>query len=121
MNARVLLVAAGSLALLGTSASSVSNCPAHRVSEIESPLGCVNTVVTKSFAPTDVYVGPGDSPVARVGAHVRVCLLSVPRKGNGCDPATDIRGREFLVYNPNGDSGENAAVYTNAEHLCGGA
>lgn len=72
----------------------------------------------------ELYVGPGDSPVANVGEHVRVCLLNVPQKGNGCDPTKDMRGREFLVYVHTSDpdrQSNNAAVYTNAEHWCGGA
>lgn len=72
----------------------------------------------------EAYVYPGDYPVAIVGDRVRVCLLSVPKKTTGCDPAKDIRGREFLVYvHTNGSDREsdNAAVYTNAEHWCGGA
>jgi hypothetical protein len=72
----------------------------------------------------EIYVGPGDNPVAIAGNRVRVCLLSTPKKGGGCDPATDIRGREFLVYNRDADadrSGDNASVYTNGEHWCGGA
>lgn len=115
----------------------------QRPAQIETPLGCVETVVTASRAPTgpsmadggvitfrndiargirEVYVPPGDTPIAEVGARVRVCLLSVPKRGNGCDPSKDIRGREFLVYNRSSDeSSENAAVYTNAEHWCGGA
>jgi len=119
------------------------------VTQIETPLGCVNTVVTSASAPTGaamadggsmyfrddiapghginghsityLYVAPGDNPIANAGARVRVCLLSMPKKEPGkygCNPAIDIRGRQFLVYDI---ATQNAAVYTNGEHLCGGA
>lgn len=71
----------------------------------------------------DVYVPPGNYPVTSVGDSVRVCLLSIPEKNSepglfGCDPAVDIRGRVFLVYDrANG----NAQVLSNGEHGCGGA
>ena len=70
-----------------------------------------------------VYVPPGNYPVGNVGDKVRVCLLSVPEKsvqatGFGCDPAKDIRGRVFLVYDRANGSAE---VYANGEHGCGGA
>ena len=70
----------------------------------------------------ELYVYPGDTPIASAGDRVRVCLLSMPKKGDGCDPAKDIRGREFLVFDRTSDTeSHNAAVYTNAEHWCGGA
>ncbi len=69
-----------------------------------------------------LYVAPGDHPVADVGDRVRVCLLTIPKKGAGCDPTKDSRGRAFLVYDlTRGGDSDNAAVYTNAEHYCGGA
>ncbi len=117
--------------------------------EIQAPLGCVDTVVTKSLAPTGsamadggelafrddiapghgaagqtirtLYVPPGYDPVANSGDHVRVCLLQVPQKTGYCDPATDVRGREFLVFDRSKPQGENAGVFFNGEHLCGGA
>lgn len=124
--------------------------PVARVRQIETPLGCVETVVTVSRPPSgpsmadggriefrndvtsgqhinEVYVPPGDDPIADVGERVRVCLLSVPKKTpgpHGCDPARDIRGRELLVYVYTSDpdrQSHNAAVYTNTEHWCGGA
>ena len=121
------------------------------VDVVDSSLGCVNTVVTTSLQPTgdsmaqggdmafrddiapkngaatqrirDVYIPPGDYPVAKVGDSVRVCLLSVPKKtaeagGGGCDPAVDGRGRTFLVYDKTNGA---AGVYQNGEHGCGGA
>jgi hypothetical protein len=70
----------------------------------------------------ELYVPPGDYPVANAGDRVRVCLLSMPKKAGSCDPAKDIRGREFLVYDFTSDrESDNAAVYTNGEHWCGGA
>jgi hypothetical protein len=117
--------------------------------EIQAPLGCVNTVVTKSLAPTGssmadggelafhadiapghgaagqtirtLYVPPGYDPVASVGDRVRVCLLQIPEKTASCDPATDVRGREFLVFDRSKPQRENAGVLFNGEHLCGGA
>lgn len=70
-----------------------------------------------------VYVAPGAYAIANVGDRVRVCLLNVPAKsvnsdGLGCDPARDIRGRGFIVYDR--ATGE-ADVYSNGEHSCGGA
>lgn len=70
-----------------------------------------------------VYVPPGSYTVTAVGDSVRVCLLSVPQKASdpgafGCDPAVDIRGRAFLVYDR---ANSNAQVYSNGEHGCGGA
>jgi hypothetical protein len=143
---RLLPLAMGGILLsLCMGASPVPHCPAGHVTQIESPLGCVNTVVTKSSAPTgpsmadggsmsfrddiasgqkirEIYVPPDENPVANAGDRVRVCFLSTPKKGGGCDPATDIRGREFLVYNSKSeDSSGNAAVYSNGEHWCGGA
>ncbi|HEY1974996.1 MAG TPA: hypothetical protein VGG89_00445 [Candidatus Baltobacteraceae bacterium] len=115
------------------------------MNKIETPLGCVETIVTRSAAPTgssmaegghmefrdaiapgirELYVAPGDHPVAGWHERVRVCLLGVPKKHDGCDPAKDGRGREFLVYVYTSDpdrQSDNAAVYTNAEHWCGGA
>jgi hypothetical protein len=72
----------------------------------------------------ELYVQPGEQPIAGVGDSVRVCMLSTPKKGDGCDPAKDVRGRWFLVINRsnrNDNGGPDAAVYTNAEHWCGGA
>jgi hypothetical protein len=72
----------------------------------------------------ELYVPPGDVAVAHEGERVRVCLLNVPKKSDGCDPAKDGRGREFLVYVYTNDpdrQSDNAFVYTNAEHWCGGA
>ncbi len=117
--------------------------------QIEAPLGCVDTVVTKSLAPTGtsmasgglltfrddiapghgaagqtirmLYVAPGDDTVANSGDRVRVCLLQMPLKTAYCNPATDIRGREFLVFDMSKPQGENAGVFFNGEHLCGGA
>ncbi|MEO6835838.1 MAG: hypothetical protein ABI231_08030 [Candidatus Tumulicola sp.] len=74
-----------------------------------------------------LYVPPGDSPIASAGERVRVCLLNVPKKTPGkygCDPAKDIRGREFLVFVSTSDpdrQSDNAGIYTNGEHYCGGA
>jgi hypothetical protein len=117
--------------------------------KIEVPLGCVDTVVTKALAPTGtsmasggllsfrddiapghgaagqkirmLYVAPGDDTVADSGDHVRVCLLQMPKKTDSCNPAADIRGREFLVFDTSKPQGENAGVFFNGEHLCGGA
>lgn len=117
--------------------------------EIQAPLGCVDTVVTKSLAPTGssmaaggqltfrddiapgngaagqtiraLYVAPDNDPVANSGDHVRVCLLQMPQKTASCDPSKDIRGREFLVFDTSKAQGENAGVFFNGEHLCGGA
>ena len=117
--------------------------------EIQAPLGCVDTVVTKSLAPTGpsmagggqlafrddiapghgakgqtihtLYVPPGYDTVADSGDHVRVCLLQIPQKTGSCDPLTDVRGREFLVFDRSKPQGENAGVFFNGEHLCGGA
>ncbi len=117
--------------------------------EIQAPLGCVDTVVTKALAPTGpsmaqggsltfrddiapghgaagqkirtLYVSPDSDPVAASGDHVRVCLLQLPQKNGSCDPSTDIRGREFLVFDTSKTLGENAGIFFNAEHLCGGA
>ena len=131
------------ICLLPIAPSGVASAAQPHVSQIESPFGCVETVVTKSRAPTgssmadggtitfrndiapgiaEVYVPPGSEPIAAAGDRVRVCLISVPRKGNGCDPSRDGRGREFLVYDRSSEEpSNNAAVYTNAEHYCGGA
>ena len=135
------------LALLTSSIASAApaNCPTPRVTEIETPLGCVETVVTVSRPPSgpsmadggrmefrndisrterirELYVYPGDSPIASAGDRVRICLLSTPKKSEGCDPAKDIRGRWFLVFDrTSDDESAHAAVYTNAEHWCGGA
>jgi hypothetical protein len=127
----------------------------NHVSQFESPLGCVNTIITESVKPTGpsmadgggmnfrddiapghgikgaeiryLYVPTGSYPVGAASEPVRVCLLNMPKKQGGrygCDPSKDIRGREFLVYvltnDPNRQS-NNAAVYTNGEHYCGGA
>ncbi len=139
--ARCLAIGAMML-LLSVGVAAAATCP--RASEIESPLGCVETVVTKSVAPTgpsmadggtlefrndiagqhirELYVPPGDYSVANTGDRVRVCLLSTPKKAGGCDPTKDIRGREFLVYDRTSNrESDNAAVYTNGEHSCGGA
>ncbi len=122
---------------------------ASAADEIQAPLGCVNTVVAKAHAPTgssmadggsltfrddiapghgaagqkikDLYVSPGSDTVADTGDHVRVCLLQMPRKTAYCNPSTDIRGREFLVFDQSKPEGENAGVFFNGEHLCGGA
>ena len=113
---------------------------------IQSSLGCVNTVVTASHAPTgpsmadggeiafagnltpgrgtirSVYIPPDNtrSPVASTHDRVRVCLLSIPSKGEGCDPGRDPRGREFLVINLEPERDYDAAVYSSGEHACGG-
>jgi hypothetical protein len=147
MRLRSFGFALGALALLSPSFASASsaNCPTPRVTEIETPLGCVETVVTLSHAPSgpsmadggrmefrddisksehvrELYVYPGDSPIANAGDHVRVCLLSIPKKSAACDPAKDGRGHEFLVFDRNSEEeSDNAHVYTNAEHWCGGA
>lgn len=117
--------------------------------QIQAPLGCVDTVVTKALAPTGssmadggelafrddiapghgaagqkirtLYVSPGSDTVASNGDHVRVCLLQMPQKDSYCNPSTDIRGREFLVFDTSKPQGENAGVFFNGEHLCGGA
>jgi len=117
--------------------------------EIQAPLGCVDTAVTKSLAPTGssmadggelafrddiapghgatgqkirtLYVPPGYDTVAGTGDHVRVCLLQMPQKTSSCDPSTDVRGREFLVFDRSKPQGENAGVFFDGEHLCGGA
>ncbi len=142
---RVILSIAAAVAILA---------PAHArasTTQIVTPLGCVETVVTKSQAPTgsamyqggtlsfrdpiapgqsgqaarirSLYIPPGSEPIASAGDRVRVCLLSVPAKSGGCDPTTDARGLEFLVYVHTSDPTRqtNAAVYMNAEHNCGGA
>ena len=117
------------------------------VAQVSSSLGCVNTLVTESRAPTGpamvdgggmtfadnitpgrgknlgVYIPPGGAPVARAHQHVRVCLIDIPDKDSNCDPSKDSRGRVFLVINVETDPDYNgqADVYTNAEHGCGGA
>jgi hypothetical protein len=122
------------------SASMVLYAKVHRPA-IDSALGCVDTVVTEAHDPTGdamvdggsitfhdsidpkdevsgVYVPPGDYAVASAGDRARVCLISVPTKDDRCDPDKDTRGRLFLVY----DLAKNEAeVYSNAEHGCGGA
>jgi hypothetical protein len=121
----------------------------HKPQDVDTALGCVETVITKSAAPsgpamadggeiafrddvgqkhgannaeiTSLYIPPGGYPVGATGDRVRACLLSVPAKENvpgGCDPSVDSRGREFLVYDR---ANASAQVYTNGEHLCGGA
>jgi hypothetical protein len=144
------------LALAGLATASLWLAPlagtAHAPSapqEIQAPLGCVDTVVTKSLAPTGssmadggelafradiapghgaagqtirtLYVPPGYDPVANSGDRVRVCLLQIPQTTGSCNPSTDIRGREFLVFDRSKPQGENAGVFFNGEHLCGGA
>lgn len=140
----------GGLLLSFSGLADAANCPARHVGEIESHLGCVETIVTASVAPTGpsmadggrmqfrediaqgrgleneqihyLYVPPGDRPVANRGDRVRVCLLNVPKKTRDCDPAKDVRGREFVVLNQTrGGDSDNAAIYTNGEHFCGGA
>jgi hypothetical protein len=135
----------GTVLLVVTGVGRAASSQDIHVTEIEAPLGCVDTVVTKSVAPTgpamadggimafrnyistsqkirELYIPPGDEPIANAGDRVRVCLLSIPKKGAGCDPTNDSRGREFLVYNRDAENAsDNAAIYTNAEHWCGGA
>jgi hypothetical protein len=113
---------------------------AHRP-VFDSALGCVDTVVTEAHDPTGdamvdggsitfhdiidakdevtgVYIPPGDYAVASAGDRARVCLISIHTKDDRCDPDKDTRGRLFLVY----DLAKNdAEVYSNGEHGCGGA
>lgn len=145
---RLALVSLFTASLLVTGLAGTARA-ANGPSEIEAPLGCVNTVVTKTLAPTGssmadggelafhddiapghgaagqtirtLYVAPGSDTVASNGDHVRVCLLQMPQKDSYCNPATDVRGREFLVFDKSKAQGENAGVFFNGEHLCGGA
>lgn len=63
-------------------------------------------------------------PAMSVGDHARVCLVSVPQKstdnaiGLGCDPAKDVRGRMFVIYDL---ASGVIAQYANGTHGCGGA
>ncbi len=142
----LVALASASLCLTQTAGTARATSAPH---EIQAPLGCVNTVVTKSVAPTGpsmadggelafrddiapghgaagqkirtLYVPPGYDPVAASGDRVRVCLLQVPKKTGSCDPSSDVRGREFLVFDKSKPQGENAGVFFNGEHLCGGA
>jgi hypothetical protein len=136
---------------ISLAAAALALClPAHAraaAAQVTTPLGCVETVVKTATSPTgssmaqggtivfrdsiapghgnvrSVYVPPGGDAIASAGDHVRVCLLHVPSKAGGCNPATDPRGLEFLVYVHTTDPTRqtNAAVYMNAEHNCGGA
>jgi len=140
------VIAAGVGLLLGGLAGVSSYQYMHPPQAVDSSLGCVETVITQSTAPTGssmaqgggisfrddiapgngakdvqilgVYLPPDTYPVGKLGDHVRVCLLSVPTKSEGCDPSVDVRGREFLVYDR---ANQNAQVYSNGEHYCGGA
>ena len=145
---RLALVALASATLWAMHAAGAARAAASS-QEIQAPLGCVDTVVTKAQAPTgtsmadggelsfrddiapghgakgqtirSLYVGPGQDTVAGTGDRVRVCLLQMPRKSSYCDPSKDVRGREFLVFDTSKPEGENAGVFFNGEHLCGGA
>ena len=118
---------------------------ATAVTQIEAPLGCVNTVVVRANAPTgpymadggsitfrnniapghtpvdSLYIAPGYDTVASAGQRVRVCLLYIPKAQGSCDPTHDPRGREFLVINLEPQEQNRAGVYYNGEHGCGGA
>ncbi|MFY9781168.1 MAG: hypothetical protein WAJ85_11745 [Candidatus Baltobacteraceae bacterium] len=143
---RALVALASASLCLTPLAGAARTCAPH---EIQAPLGCVDTAVTKALAPTGpsmadggelafrddiapghgaagqkirtLYVPPNYDLVANSGDHVRVCLLQVPWKTASCNPSTDIRGREFLVFNRSKPQGENADVLFDGEHGCGGA
>ncbi len=52
------------------------------------------------------------------GDRVQVCLVSVPKRDQYCNPSTDSRGRMYRVY----DYRQHAAYSgANSEHACGGA
>lgn len=125
---------------VGSAASSFA-----AVTQVETPLGCVDTIVVSARAPTGpfmadggtitfrntiapgrtpiyrLYIAPGSDPVASAGQRVRVCLLDIPKAQGSCDPRRDPRGREFLVINLEAAQRNQAEVYYNGEHGCGGA
>jgi len=113
---------------------------------VDSALGCVETSIATIHAPTGesmadggfitfrsdiapghgsnthrifgVYVPPDSYVAGKPGDRVRVCLITMPRKTAACDPATDDRGRDFLIYNR---ALGVALLFENGEHDCGGA
>jgi hypothetical protein len=136
----------GSLSLFAGSLALAPSPASAKVAQVTSSLGCVTTTVTESQAPTgpsmaegghmtfadpiaktppgkltSVYILSGQMPVAAVHQHVRVCLVETPDKDSQCDPATDSRGRLFLVMNLDSPGDDGADVYQNSEHGCGGA
>ncbi len=140
-----IVLAAGTDAPRALAASSRAASSFVAVTQVETPLGCINTVVVRANAPTgpfmadggtitfrdniapgrspidSLYIAPGSDPVASAGQRVRVCLLDIPKAQGGCDPARDPRGREFLVINLEAAQENLAGVYYNGEHGCGGA
>lgn len=147
---RITVAAGLGFALVIAGVADAALCATPQPPVVNSALGCVETVVTRSIAPTgpsmaaggditfrddiapghgagnqkivSVYVPPDESPNTNAGDHVRVCLLTMPKKtGTGpgtCNPAVDIRGRQFLIFDRAND---RAAVFSNGEHDCGGA
>jgi hypothetical protein len=62
-----------------------------------------------------------DVPDMHTGDRVRVCLSFMPTKDvspQGCDPATDPRGRRFVIVDLVTGT---VAQYYDGIHLCGGA
>jgi hypothetical protein len=62
-----------------------------------------------------------DVPDMHTGDRVRVCLSFMPTKDvspQGCDPATDPRGRRFVIVDRVTGT---VAQYYDGIHLCGGA
>jgi len=55
---------------------------------------------------------------ARAGDSVKLCLVEIPKAGEGCDPNKDPRGRIYSAY----DNRLRASFTgSNANHGCGGA
>jgi hypothetical protein len=52
------------------------------------------------------------------GDPVQVCLLTIPKADQYCNPKTDSRGREYRVFDYKQGK---AYAGANAEHTCGGA
>jgi hypothetical protein len=123
-----------------------TECEATGAPVVDSALGCVETTIATLHAPTGesmaaggsitfrndiapghgtqkhrivgVYVPPDSYLTGTAGDRVRVCLISVPKKTEACDPAADERGRQFLIYDR---ALSVAMLFSNGEHDCGGA
>ena len=73
----------------------------------------------KVLAAVTHYQGEDNAVMLRERpGDVRVCFLSRPQRGEGCNPDKDTRGRMFSVYDY-----RQRAQYSgmNSEHGCGGA
>jgi hypothetical protein len=147
--AKIALAVGLIVALLAAGAIGADFYLARHRPIVDTALGCVETVVTKSDAPTgpsmadggdmtfrddiapghgaanqqifNVYIPPGSNPTANVGDRARVCLLSMPQKDTAPGGCDPAVDARGREFIILDLATGQAGVFANGEHGCGGA